>query len=246
MQIDHAPRRHFLKTIAMLGAYSAVGDRVLSQVALADISAMAVTDGVVWLPISSFPALANTNGSLRMRLPGTPTSVPTMIVTNLGGGQFGVVDARCTHQGTLVDPRNAITGRLRCSNHGSEFTPTGAVLRGPNTGGTIQPLPSFVSAFDAGQNVLKITIPNMAYSISGMEVLDTNGPRLRLSFPTLSGMRYEIRRKLTLESQWVATTFSTTPDGAATVSSLTGNNRVQSVYVERLSEVGFFTLLRIN
>jgi Rieske Fe-S protein len=248
MQFEAPSRREFIKTIAMVAAYSTFLDKTLSQVALADVSALATTDGIVSLPISasSFPALRNTNGSLRIKLPGTTSAVPNVIITNLGNNEFAVVDARCTHQGTLVNPYTAATGRIRCPNHGSEFTATGEVLRGPSTGGSIDPLPRFAAEFDAANSVLKVTVPNMAYSISALEPVDVAGPRLKLTFPTLSGMRYEIRRRLSLTSPWIATNFSATADGPLTTTSLTGNNRVASVFVERLSEIGFFAIVRIN
>lgn len=244
MQIEAPSRREFIKTMAMVAAYSTLLDKTLSQVALADISALATTDGIVSLPIStsSFAALLNKDGSVQIKLPGTTTAVPRVVITNLGNNAFGVVDARCTHQGTLVNPFSATTGRIRCPNHGSEFTATGEVLRGP----ALDPLPRLEAEFDAVNSVLKVIVPGMAYSISALEAVDTAGPRLKLTFPTLTGQRYEIRRRLTLTSPWVATNFSATVDGPLTTASLTGNNRVTSVYVERVSEVGFFAIVRIS
>ena len=227
----------------MIAAYSTAADRILDQVAFADISALAVDDALVQLPLSvtTFATLRNTNGSLRLRLPGTPTTIPNVIITNMGNNQFAVVEARCTHENQPVNPRNA-QGRLVCPTHGSQYSPTGQVIVGPAR----RDLPSFASAFDARTNLLTVTVPGLGYRISSVQLASANGARLQLTFPSLTGQKYEIRRKLTANGDWLATPFATTPEGALTTNVINGTGQALSVYVERLTEIGFFGVLRVN
>ena len=57
-----------------------------------------------------------------------------VIVVRLGAGatasSFTAVQVACTHEGTAIN-FNANQTRFICPNHGSQFTPEGAVLNGP-------------------------------------------------------------------------------------------------------------------
>lgn len=60
-------------------------------------------------------------------------------------GEYSAVLTRCMHRGCTVEPAE---GRLVCPCHGSEYTPEGAVLKGP----TERPLIRFPVQSDA-QNI---------------------------------------------------------------------------------------------
>ena len=71
------------------------------------------------------------------------TAGATDLVAGLGGeptillaGDDGALEnyalqAECTHLGCLVGPWNPISGKFVCPCHGSEYSKTGAVSRGP-------------------------------------------------------------------------------------------------------------------
>ena len=53
-----------------------------------------------------------------------------VIVAYTNAGTYIAVAAACTHQGTTVEYR-ANANLFHCPNHGSNFTETGAVIKGP-------------------------------------------------------------------------------------------------------------------
>lgn len=72
------------------------------------------------------------------------------LVARTGDTSFSAVSAVCTHEGCTVSGFSGST--YICPCHGSEFSATGAVLRGPAN----RPLPSHAAAFADG--VLTITL----------------------------------------------------------------------------------------
>ncbi len=62
----------------------------------------------------------------------------------------------CTHQGTQLQYR-AAQNDLYCNNHGSEFTTTGAVDKGPSTGDTITALQVYKISLSTDGNTLTVT-----------------------------------------------------------------------------------------
>ena len=58
----------------------------------------------------------------------TPQLPRAIYLHRLDDGTFAAVLTRCTHQGCQVEPAG---DRLACPCHGSEYTFTGQVLRGP-------------------------------------------------------------------------------------------------------------------
>ncbi|NUS73877.1 MAG: Rieske (2Fe-2S) protein [Corynebacteriales bacterium] len=59
-----------------------------------------------------------------------------IVIVQPTAGQYKAFSAKCTHQGTTVDPPK--DGIMTCPNHGSQFSLAGAVERGPAT----TPLPA--------------------------------------------------------------------------------------------------------
>ncbi len=57
-----------------------------------------------------------------------PGSDFPIYVHHHGGDDYSAVLTRCTHRGCTVEPEGA---RLVCPCHGSEYSPVGALLKGP-------------------------------------------------------------------------------------------------------------------
>lgn len=76
-----------------------------------------------------------------------------IIIVRTNATTFITLSARCTHAGTTVGYR-VMQNDIRCPNHGSQFNLDGTVKLGPAT----QPLREFVHDFDAGMNLLTITL----------------------------------------------------------------------------------------
>ena len=91
-------------------------------------------------PLNS--ALVNTGGWL---------IVQNTIIINTGNGTFSALSSICTHQGCIVE-YNSTAGNLQCPCHGSEFTTTGSVVKGPAT----MPLQKFTSSVSG--NILTILL----------------------------------------------------------------------------------------
>jgi Rieske Fe-S protein len=58
----------------------------------------------------------------------TPTLDHPIYVFRMAADDYSAVLTRCTHRGCTVEPQ---AGGLVCPCHGSEFTPTGLLLKGP-------------------------------------------------------------------------------------------------------------------
>ena len=56
---------------------------------------------------------------------------PTILLVDGGKLLDYALQAECTHLGCLVGPWNPISGKFVCPCHGSEYSKTGAVSRGP-------------------------------------------------------------------------------------------------------------------
>jgi cytochrome b6-f complex iron-sulfur subunit len=56
--------------------------------------------------------------------------VQNTIIINTGSGTFSALSSICTHQGCSVE-YNSTAGNIQCPCHGSEFTTTGSVVKGP-------------------------------------------------------------------------------------------------------------------
>lgn len=67
-------------------------------------------------------ASLNVNGGSRV--------VSGVIVAKTLTGSYIAVSAACTHEGTTIN-FDGVNNRFHCPNHGSNFSPTGAVVAGP-------------------------------------------------------------------------------------------------------------------
>lgn len=74
---------------------------------------------------SANAALATAGGALLV-----DTASDTILVVRVSDTSVIALSAVCTHSGCIVD-YNASAQRIDCACHGSQFTETGAVIRGP-------------------------------------------------------------------------------------------------------------------
>ena len=86
-------------------------------------------DGVVRLSPSTLPDLAKDGGSVRIQPAGHPEPIYVMRSNAADGSAvFNAVSPICTHRGCTVEAQGAV---LVCPCHGSTFSRSGTVLRGP-------------------------------------------------------------------------------------------------------------------
>ena len=62
-----------------------------------------------------------------------------IIIINTGNGGFAALASTCTHEGAQVE-YNSDSGNIQCDNHGSVFSLSGTVLKGP----AVAPLKSYI------------------------------------------------------------------------------------------------------
>jgi nitrite reductase/ring-hydroxylating ferredoxin subunit len=210
---------------------------------VATVRAQSTTQiGIFSVNLDSFPVLQQDFGSVLLLVPGMQASFPKIIVTRVPGNKFDAVTSRCTHQGGPVGVYSPTLKALRCPNHGSQFAPDGKVLLGP----AAQALTRYNTTFD-GNKTIAVEIPGLGYSatIAAAAAPATGGSRRRLEFPTLTGLRYEVRFRASVSGRsWVQVPFATTPDGVVTQTVFTGTNSKATVYVEGSQQYGFFAVVR--
>ena len=186
-----------------------------------------------------FSQLKNSYGSVRLRVPGIPSSSSQIVVTRMPGNQFYAVSAKCTHKSVAVDPFKKGVG-LRCPAHGSQFEATGKKVKGPAS--------SSLKAYKAiynGSDAVSVEFPNLGYSVATELVEAGAGGRVKLEFETLSGMDYSVQiRRAVIVDDSLTTRFSLTPDGSLNKSSVAGNGNTMSLYIAPTQDAGFVTIMR--
>jgi nitrite reductase/ring-hydroxylating ferredoxin subunit len=240
-------RRSFVRTFALMSAASWLGGKELKSLLVADVAAQSsALPGIFRMNLdnNAFAALRNEAGSVRLTVAGMPTSFAQIIVSRLEDSQFFAVTSRCTHQQNPVSPMNLNTRVLVCPTHGSQFAPDGTLLVPAGAGQG--PLTSYPITFD-GVKTLSIEIPNLGFVATvGSAVNPSNSQkRVRLEFPTVSGVRYDVQFRPALTGGgWSRVPFASTIDGAANVNTLAGNNQKATVFVDPGSESGFYAIGR--
>jgi Rieske Fe-S protein len=152
-------RRDFLEKIFAVTVVAVAGPSVvLGRIVPALSASKGALAGRYRIDLTdpAYAALTQVGGSILLEsIAGVTFSV---IVTRTAEATFAAVNATCTHQGCTV---NEVTpesnNRLVCPCHGSEFTPTGAVVRGPAT----RALKTYQTFFDGG-DILEIEIAGIA------------------------------------------------------------------------------------
>lgn len=102
--------------------------------------------GPFTVKLSDFPELATV---------GTPVDIGhERAVVRTGTSTFVAVSRICTHQGCDIDVQG---DHFQCPCHLSQFTATGAVIRGPTTGDKIGPLQQLDVTFDPATQTLLVS-----------------------------------------------------------------------------------------
>lgn len=234
-------RRRFVRSLYWI----AVSSPFLTHEALflAEVQAQPPSDtGIFRMDLNSFPVLRNAFGSVRLRVTGMPANFPQIVVTRVANNRFFAVTSRCTHMGCTTDPYSTAISAIQCPCHGSRFGADGSVVRGPAG----SPLTQYPTQYD-GIDLLSIEIPGLGFRITGAPVVGVNNtPRYRLSFPTVSGVNYEVRFRQSLSTgTWVRLPFSTTLTGAATATVFAGTGAAATLYVDRTTPLGFYAVARL-
>ena len=194
--------------------------------------------GVVRVALSDFPALGVVSGSVHL-IVASPTPIYPVILTRTATNTFAAVSSQCTHSGCVVNTFSDTDGSMLCTCHGSRFTAQGVVLAGPArfdlTGYTAR----LVSA-----GVVEVEIPGIGFAMAGALVNTAVGRRMRLSFPTTTALRYEIKRRTSMTTPAATVPFSLTETGAAAQTQLTGDGATATLYVEADAATGFLSVSR--
>lgn len=194
--------------------------------------------GVVRVALADFPALASVSGSVHLTV-AAPTPLYPVILTRTDSSTFAAVSSQCTHSGCIVNTYSDLDGSLLCTCHGSRFTAQGVVLTGP-AGFDLTPYTArLVSA-----GVVEVEIPGIGFALAGALVNTAAGRRMRLTFPTTSALRYEIKRRTAMTTPAATVPFSLTETGAANQTQLTGNGATATIYVEADAATGFLSVSR--
>ncbi len=189
--------------------------------------------------LDDFPQLKKSYGSVRLRVPGIPSSNNYIIVTRMPGNQFYAVSALCTHRGVALEPFKKGAG-LRCSAHGSQFDANGKVVKRPARSS----LKLYPAVYN-GRDAVNVEFPNLGYSVATELVEAGAGERVKLEFETLSGMDYSVQVSGTATGVGSPPArFALTPAGSHTKTSLSGTGKTVSLYIEPTREAGFITILR--
>jgi cytochrome b6-f complex iron-sulfur subunit len=96
-------------------------------------------------------------GSQRFVLVDAPGLSLPLFVCRQDGGTYSAVSTRCMHRGCQVEPAS---DRLVCPCHGSEYTDTGEVLKGP----TERPLERFPVTVEGDRILIELGRPGSVSS----------------------------------------------------------------------------------
>lgn len=236
--LSNPSRRRFAQTMF----YTAVLGGVAFKESLGQIiGKMAPTpaNGLVKLKFSDFPDLQTVGGSIMINVPGTGGSLEPLIVTRSTSTKVYAVSSICTHQGCQVNTFDPSIAAMQCPCHGSRFSASGGVIRGPAG----RALKSYTSTIE-GDFGVSITIPGIAYVITGTLILNntTGARRFKLDIPTAPGQVYRILFGSSLReaTEWKVVPFSLSLDAPADTENLFPDSTLTTVYVDAPEENGFF------
>ena len=233
-------RRDFVRIFA-LGTASALflgkpwGASLLSAAEPANV-------GLLRIKISDYPPLAMNSGSVQLGLNPANLFGPEgffypITINHATGSTYHVLDAYCPHAGCVVPTYDRSEDIMLCPCHGSAYGIDGRILNGPTT----SPLGKYKFTLSGG-DTLNIEIPNLRFQVIATAVRSGTAQRLRLEFPTFSNIEYEVRLRTTLTAIGVATPFSLSASGPADQLSMFGNGSTATIFVNRTSAAGFYTV----
>src|SRR5262245_36259675 len=127
-------RRNFVKTFAVFTAYSCLGGKKLASLFITEVAAQNSSQiGIFRMNFDNFPELQSDFGSVRLAVTGMVSTFPEIVVTRLPNNVFYAVTSKCTHQGCTVEPYDSFNNAINCPCHGSQYSASGTVIRGPAT-----------------------------------------------------------------------------------------------------------------
>lgn len=240
MRSDLNPsRRQFVKTL-MFGTASSM---LFGQAWRATVLAQPLPSGVgvFKVKVSDYPPLQIDYGSVRLGfnpidLFGPFGAFYPIVINRESATTFYALDTQCSHAGCVVPPYDEAEGAIRCLCHGSLYALDGSLLGGPAS----NPLRRYPATFDG--ETLSIQIPGLAYSVSSSVVQNGEASRFQLDFPTFEGVEYEVQFRQSVRDPWSPVLFALSVDGAADQPSLIGNGGPASVFVDRSTPIGFYTV----
>ena len=191
------------------------------------------------MSFDDFPQLKNSYGSVRLKVPGIPSSSSQIVVTRMPDNKFYAVTAKCPHNGVAVNPFKKGVGLL-CPAHGSKFEANGKKVNGPARSS----LKSYKATYN-GSAAVSVEFPDLGYSVATEFVEAGAGGRVKLEFQTLSGMDYSVQVRSTVNGGGSAKAkFSLTPGGSLNKSSIGGDGNTVRLYIAPTEDAGFITIMR--
>jgi Rieske Fe-S protein len=244
MQLSYNSRRHFVRTLALGGAISILGKLQVVNDLEAQVSLSAVnTTGQIKIKLSEFPVLLSANGSVRLGINPISGNAPSgpyyPVVVNRGPGQeFYALTSQCQHASCVVESFNPDIGSMYCFCHKSQYAIDGRNIAGPAP----RPLPRFDLAYD-GLDTLTIQIPGLGYSVDLAPVTASSGPRIKLSFQSIENATYHLQFRQKTSDAWTRVAFSVTQDGGMDQVDLGGSGAMQSMWVDKKTSTGFYSII---
>ena len=238
-------RREFCRHIAYGLIASVAGGVPCVDWLVAEVHADSLAPGQFLLNLAGIPALANVNGSAVLSLPGAPAGLANIVVTHVSSNQFCAVDSTCTHSQCEVQPcaynPSTAQNEILCSCHGSRFKATGELLVGPAERNLRAYGATLISPTQ-----LRIDIPEIRFSLGAVKSQPVSGiNRLKLTFPALAFLTYNVRFRARLKDPWVTVNFSRFPGGQLIQADYPGIGADAEVYVAAPQPAGFFSVLSI-
>src|SRR3954471_7007321 len=206
-------RRDVIKTLLVTSAASVIGGKVWAAKVISDVTANAIDPnvGVARLQLSSFPALNNNGGSVRLGSSGISANFPVglfypIIINRISATEYVALESQCLHAGCIVGTlTGGVTGRMGCPCHGSQYDAHGKCVVGPAPIGFS--LRDYPTSIEGG--ILKIDITDQGFSIL-MTPIDSNGQaRLQISWDSFSFVEYQLRYRPNFASEATVVNFAT-------------------------------------
>lgn len=188
------------------------------------------------LNIDAFPSLMFNSGSAIITFDAEATLI---LVNRESDTDFFAMDPHCTHMGCTIEPYSIVSNTSVCPCHGSEFDIHGQVVLGP----AVVALNNYATQFE-GPSTLHIEVPGLVHRIDEIALHSTSpgSTRMRLSFPTMLGSKYQVRYSPDLANPFEVIGYSPTPGGLADQTILDGTGAAATVFVDAAGGGGFFTL----
>jgi Rieske Fe-S protein len=240
-------RRRFVKTFVFGAVTAGLCGRAWRGTFLAEASPVpaGVNVGILQIKISDYPLLQEEFGSIRLAFnpinsdSSGPLGFFYPVLINRGeGDNFYAMDSGCSHAGYVVPIYDPFEGAMICPGHGSHYSIDGTVWEDQEASNS---LTRFDLTYD-GADTLTIKVPFLGYSVTCSAVTGASTPRLQLGFPTFFGVEYEVRFRARIENPWTVAPFATSLDGPADQMSLIGDEQPATVFVERTTVAGFFSV----